>query len=226
MLVADSLRIAANAGAFRKLAGFSDVPINNGLAQEILGWERGYVEHLAHVAERRAGEAKVAAREARLGAAMPDEEELKLKRNGDAGERRPVRRQAGGQVAGEGGYAVRRPEEAEGRRGRGEPPGQADGLDHGEGVGADMKANKKGRIVVDYRFLKEHPEAVLRLFAEIGFLPIRVNHDMFCDTTEYAGYSESFRETADGELAPVYRVLCEAGENNEIVRVWVEETKE
>ena len=89
-----------------------------------------------------------------------------------------------------------------------------------------MNTNKRGRIVVGYRFLKEHPEAVQRLFAEIGFLPIRVNHDMFCDTTEYAGYSESFRETAEGVLAPVYQVLCRVGANQEIEKCWVEETKE
>lgn len=73
MLVADSLRVAANAGAFRKLAGWSDVPINNGLAQEILGWERGYVEHLAHVRERKKGLARAETREERLDRAMSDE---------------------------------------------------------------------------------------------------------------------------------------------------------
>lgn len=89
-----------------------------------------------------------------------------------------------------------------------------------------MNVNKRGRIVVDCRFLKERPEAVLRLFGEIGFLPIRISQDMFCDTVEYAGYSESFRETADGEAAPAYRVLFRVDANREIEKCWVEETKE
>ena len=89
-----------------------------------------------------------------------------------------------------------------------------------------MNVNNRGRVVVGYRFLMEHPEAVQRLFAEIGLLPIRVNHDMFCDTVEYAGYSESFRETVDGELAPVYRVLCRVDASQKIEKCWVEEIKE
>lgn len=88
-----------------------------------------------------------------------------------------------------------------------------------------MNKNKRGLIVVDYRFLDERPDAVLKLFGEIGFLPIRVNHDMIADTVEYAGLSDTFRELAEGEVVPSYSMLCEAGENNEIVRVWVEETK-
>lgn len=88
-----------------------------------------------------------------------------------------------------------------------------------------MKANKQGRLVVDYRFLMCHPEAVLRLFAEIGFLPIRINHDMINDTVEYAGMSDAFREWYAGEELPSYRMLCHAGENGEIDRCWVEEVK-
>lgn len=88
-----------------------------------------------------------------------------------------------------------------------------------------MNKNKRGLIVVDYRFLDEHPEAVLRLFAEIGFLPIRINHDMIDDTVEYAGMSDSFREWYAGEELPSYCMLCHAGENGEIDRCWVEEVK-
>lgn len=88
-----------------------------------------------------------------------------------------------------------------------------------------MNKYKRGLVVISYRFLDEHPDAVLKLFGEIGFLPMRINHDMIADTVEYAGYSESFRELAEGEVVPSYSMLCEAGENNEIVRVWVEETK-
>lgn len=89
-----------------------------------------------------------------------------------------------------------------------------------------MNKYKRGLVVISYRFLDEHPDAVLKLFGEIGFLPMRINHDMIADTVEYAGYSESFRELSEGETIPSYSMLCEAGENNEIVRVWVEETKE
>ena len=89
-----------------------------------------------------------------------------------------------------------------------------------------MNQNKRGRMTVDYRFLADTPEAVLRLFAEIGFLPIRINHDMVFDTVEYAGYSDVFREPAEGEVIPVYHMLCEAGEKGGIVKVWVEEVKE
>lgn len=76
LLVADSLRIAQNAGAFRKMAGSSDVPIMNGLAQEILTWERGFVEHLRHAAERREGHMKVACRGYDRAEKMKDEEAL------------------------------------------------------------------------------------------------------------------------------------------------------
>ncbi len=76
LLVADSLRIAANAGAFRKPAGYSDVPINNGLAQEIRCWARGYVEHLAHVRERKEGVQLAKARAEAARDEMRDEEAL------------------------------------------------------------------------------------------------------------------------------------------------------
>lgn len=88
-----------------------------------------------------------------------------------------------------------------------------------------MNKNKRGFIVVDYRFLDENPDAVLKLFIEIGFLPMRIKHDMIQDTVEYAGYSDSFRELSMGEVIPNYQVLNEAGDNGELVRTWVEETK-
>ena len=89
-----------------------------------------------------------------------------------------------------------------------------------------MNENKRGRIVVGYRFLMANPESVLRLFSEIGFLPIRVEHDMFCDVVEYAGYSEAFRELSENERIPAYRIMFRAGENREIEKCWVEEVEE
>lgn len=88
-----------------------------------------------------------------------------------------------------------------------------------------MNKYKKGLIAISYRFLDENPDAVLKLFGEIGFLPMRINHDMIADMVEYAGYSESFRELSEGETIPSYQVLNEAGKNGELVRTWVEETK-
>lgn len=87
-----------------------------------------------------------------------------------------------------------------------------------------MNKNKSGLIVISYRFLGENPGAVLKLFGEIGFLPMRINHDMIADTVEYAGYSESFRELSEGEIVPSYRVLNES-KDGKLVRTWVEETK-
>lgn len=84
---------------------------------------------------------------------------------------------------------------------------------------------RRGRIVVDYRFLIEHPERVQELFARIGFLPIRVDHDMFGDGVNYFGVARDFRVVEPGLEAPDYTVVCEAGENGELKSVTVKEVE-
>lgn len=76
MLVADSLQIAANAGAFRKLGGYSEVPVHNGLAGEILAWERGHLERLAHIRAASAGELLVARKTAANEERLRDDEAI------------------------------------------------------------------------------------------------------------------------------------------------------
>jgi len=74
--VARYVRLAADRGAFRKMSGGSEVSIHGSLAQEILSWDRGYREHLAHVMERKEGVRRAKAKAAAARDAMRDEEAL------------------------------------------------------------------------------------------------------------------------------------------------------
>ena len=86
--------------------------------------------------------------------------------------------------------------------------------------------SRRGRIAVDYAFLVDHGDRVQELFARIGFLPIRVDHDMFGDVVNYFGCARDFRVVEPGREAPSYAVVCEAGENGELKSVMVKEVKE
>jgi len=74
--VARYVRLAADRGAFQKMSGGSEVLIHGSLAQEILSWDRGYREHLAHVMERKEGKRIAEARAAVKRDEMRDEEAL------------------------------------------------------------------------------------------------------------------------------------------------------
>ena len=74
--VAKNLAPAASRGAFRKPAGFAGVSMSRGLAEEILAWERGCREHLAHAAERAEGLRKAKERAAEARDALRNEEAL------------------------------------------------------------------------------------------------------------------------------------------------------
>ena len=74
--VAEYFDMAANAGAFRKPPGGSDVPVGNALAQEVMTWAKGYREHLDHLRHEAEGERKAQAKVYSAEQAMRDEEAL------------------------------------------------------------------------------------------------------------------------------------------------------
>ena len=86
--------------------------------------------------------------------------------------------------------------------------------------------SRRGRIAVDYAFLVDHGDRVQELFARIGFLPVRVDHDMYGGVVHYFGPAHTFRPVPPGIEAPSYAVVCEAGEDGELKSVMVKEVKE
>lgn len=74
--VAKYVKLASERGAFRKMCGGSSIYVAGGLAQEIMSWDRGYREHLAHVRERKEGVRLAKARAEAARDEMRDEEAL------------------------------------------------------------------------------------------------------------------------------------------------------
>ena len=94
-----------------------------------------------------------------------------------------------------------------------------------------MKSENKlsrryGIVKIGSKFLAEHSDEVLESFRKTGFLPLRVEHDLFRDVVTYAGLCLEFRCLEEGEAAPRYLMLSKVGENGEVTETWMEEDKE
>lgn len=63
---------------------------------------------------------------------------------------------------------------------------------------------RKGRFVIDWRIIEEHPETVLALMSKV--IVVRAELMAHSMQVEYAGNSELFREVPEGETAPFYEI--------------------
>ena len=67
---------------------------------------------------------------------------------------------------------------------------------------------KLGKIQVDWELVYERPMDLLPIFTK--FVPVHVEGRPHMRDFVYTGYSEDFRELAEGESIPTYSVIIDA----------------